>query len=165
MLFSNLKLMRIEVLQYRIYYTVYSMLFRNQKPKIIEEGYRTCHICTCYFKGVFLTFTYRLYKHSHTPTPPTRFHQLTHAQCMFCNLEISLVRLTFAVFSCRRGAYYFMLRIHDILGWIRIRGSMSLTNGSGSGSCYFRHWPSRRHTIFSAYYFLKVHLHHKRVTK
>ncbi len=37
-----------------------------------------------------------------------------------------------------------VLRIHDILGWIRIRiwisGSMPLTNGSGcgSGSCYFR---------------------------
>jgi hypothetical protein len=44
-----------------------------------------------------------------------------------------------------------VLRIHDILGWIRIRiwirGSMPLTNGSGSGcgsgSCYFRHWPSQ----------------------
>ncbi len=38
-----------------------------------------------------------------------------------------------------------VLRIHDILGWIRIRicGSMLLTNGSGSGSCYFRHRPSR----------------------
>jgi hypothetical protein len=34
-----------------------------------------------------------------------------------------------------------VLRIHDILGWIRIRGSMPLTNGSES--CYFRHWPSR----------------------
>jgi hypothetical protein len=36
-----------------------------------------------------------------------------------------------------------VFRIHDILGWIRIRilGSMLLT--SGSGSCYFRHWPSR----------------------
>jgi hypothetical protein len=33
-----------------------------------------------------------------------------------------------------------LLRIHDILVWIRIwiRGSMPLTNGSGSGSCYFR---------------------------
>ncbi len=35
--------------------------------------------------------------------------------------------------------------IHDILVWIRIRGSMPLTNGSGSGfgseSCCFRHWP------------------------
>jgi hypothetical protein len=30
-----------------------------------------------------------------------------------------------------------VLRIHDILLWIRIRGSMHLTNGSGS--CYFRH--------------------------
>ncbi len=27
--------------------------------------------------------------------------------------------------------------------WIRIRGSMPLTSGSGSGSCYFCHWPSR----------------------
>jgi hypothetical protein len=33
----------------------------------------------------------------------------------------------------------------DILVWIRIwiRRSMPLINGSGSGSCYFRHWPSR----------------------
>ncbi len=32
-----------------------------------------------------------------------------------------------------------VLRIHDILVWIRIwiRGSMPLTNGSGSGSFYF----------------------------
>ncbi len=57
-----------------------------------------------------------------------------------------------------------VLRIHDILRWIRIRGSMPLTNWSGS--CYFRQWPSRCQqktnflTIFSAYYFLKVHLHH-----
>jgi hypothetical protein len=29
-----------------------------------------------------------------------------------------------------------VLRIHDILEWIRIRRSMTLTNGSGS--CYFR---------------------------
>ncbi len=63
--------------------------------------------------------------------------------------------------------YLPVLRIHDILGWIRIRGSMPLTNGSGS--CYYRHWPSRCqqkkkkknfNTIFPAYYFLKVHLHH-----
>ncbi len=54
-----------------------------------------------------------------------------------------------------------VLRIHDILVWIRIRiwirGSMPLNSGSwwgcGSGSCYFRQ-------SFSAYYFLKVHLHH-----
>ncbi len=34
-----------------------------------------------------------------------------------------------------------VFRIHDILVWIRIRGSMSLTNGSrfGSGSCSFCH--------------------------
>jgi hypothetical protein len=38
-----------------------------------------------------------------------------------------------------------------------------LTNWSGSGSrfCYFRPWPTIRQqkTIFSAYFFLKVHLH------
>ncbi len=34
-----------------------------------------------------------------------------------------------------------VLRIHDILVWIRIRGSTPLTNGSGS--FYFHHWPSR----------------------
>ncbi len=38
--------------------------------------------------------------------------------------------------------------------------------GCGSGSFYFRHWSSRDHQktnffiTFSAYYFLKVHLHH-----
>ncbi len=37
-----------------------------------------------------------------------------------------------------------VLRIHDILVWIRIRGSMPLTNGSGFGSYIFCHWPSRR---------------------
>ncbi len=44
-----------------------------------------------------------------------------------------------------------VLRIHDILVWIRIpiRGSEPPTNGSGfgsgcgSGSFYFHHWPSR----------------------
>jgi hypothetical protein len=62
-----------------------------------------------------------------------------------------------------------VLRIHDILGWIR--GSMSLTNGSGSGSWIriLLFWSfdlqdaSKKlifNTIFSAYYFLKVHLHH-----
>ncbi len=57
-----------------------------------------------------------------------------------------------------------VFRIHNILVWIRIRGSMPLTNGSGS--CYFRHWPSRCQQktnflkSFFAYYFLKVHLHH-----
>jgi hypothetical protein len=63
-----------------------------------------------------------------------------------------------------------VLRIHDILVWIRIHihGSMPLTNGSGFGS---GSWISSLNfkmqtknlffkTIFSAYYFLKVHLHH-----
>ncbi len=46
-------------------------------------------------------------------------------------------------------------------------GSVPRTNGSGSGSCYFRHWPSIRqqkiilfHLSFSPGYFLKLHLHH-----
>ncbi len=70
-----------------------------------------------------------------------------------------------------------VLRIHDILGWIRIRirGSMPLTNGSGSGfgsgswirillfsSLTFK-MPAKKlffNTIFSTYYFLKLHLYH-----
>jgi hypothetical protein len=36
-----------------------------------------------------------------------------------------------------RGYLEAVLRIHDILMWIRIRGSMPLTNGSGTG--YFCH--------------------------
>ncbi len=60
---------------------------------------------------------------------------------------------------------YPVLRIHDILVWIRIHtpGSMPLTNGSGSKSRSL-HKPSRRQQktnfckSFSAYYFLKAHL-------
>ncbi len=44
---------------------------------------------------------------------------------------------------CLYLLYKPVFRIHDILVWIRIRirGSMPLTNGSGS--FYFHHWPSR----------------------
>ncbi len=46
-------------------------------------------------------------------------------------------------FGCTRLKSELVLRIHDILGWIWIwiQGSKPLTNGSGS--CFFRHWPSR----------------------
>ncbi len=63
------------------------------------------------------------------------------------------------------------MQIHDILGWIRIRGSMPLTYGFGSGSWIWIllfssltfKMPAKNlffNTIFSAYSFLKVHLHH-----
>ncbi len=59
-----------------------------------------------------------------------------------------------------------VLRIHDILARIRIRGSMPPSNGSGS--CYFRHLPSRcqqkTYFSFSAYFFFRVDLQ-KEVTK
>jgi hypothetical protein len=51
-----------------------------------------------------------------------------------------------------------VLRIYDILVRIRIRGSMPLTNGygSGSGSCYFSHWPqdANKKLIFSQFFCL-----------
>jgi hypothetical protein len=68
-----------------------------------------------------------------------------------------------------------VLRIHDILGWIRIRirGSMLLTNGSGFGSgSWIRillfssltfKMPAKNkffNTIFSNFYFLKLNLNH-----
>ncbi len=63
-----------------------------------------------------------------------------------------------------------VFRIHDILERIRIRGSMPLTNGSGSesgsGSCFFSSLTFKMPTkkifsfnIYSVHYFLKVHLH------
>jgi hypothetical protein len=51
-----------------------------------------------------------------------------------------------------------VLRIRDILVRIRIRGSLSLTNGSGS--CYFVSDGKMTTKIFFTYYFLKLHLHH-----
>ncbi len=36
-----------------------------------------------------------------------------------------------------------VLLVRDILKRIRIRGSVPLITGSGSGSCFFRHWTSR----------------------
>ncbi len=55
-----------------------------------------------------------------------------------------------------------MLRIHDMLVWIRIRirGSVPLTNGSGSGSFYFHQCRQKTNLKKnSAYYFLKGLLH------
>jgi hypothetical protein len=58
-----------------------------------------------------------------------------------------------------------------ILVWIRIRGSVPLTYGSGfgssSGSCFFRQWLTRSQQKISFFlkvsllirYFLRVHLH------
>jgi hypothetical protein len=90
-------------------------------------------------------------------------------------LKAGLEKTHFSVVFCPEAVF----RIHEILGWIRIRGSMPLTSGSGFGS-----WIRIRirildpdpaifvidlqdtskelifNIIFSAYYFLKVHLHH-----
>ncbi len=57
-----------------------------------------------------------------------------------------------------------VLRIHEILEQIRIRGSITLTNGTGS--CYFRQWPSRSQQKINFFpklfclLLLKVQLHH-----
>jgi hypothetical protein len=48
-----------------------------------------------------------------------------------------------------------VLGIRDMLA--RNRGSVPMTNGSGSGSCYFRHSPSRRQKL-KKYYILKIFL-------
>ncbi len=93
--------------------------------------------------------TYRGYKHCHQ-----------EGFSLYCTLGLyTFSHLLFWM-------YLTVLRIHDILVRIRIQihGSMPLTNGSRSGSWYFRHWPSRHqqetnfNKYFSAYCFLKVHL-------
>ncbi len=84
----------------------------------------------------------------------------------YANLP-SLVELLSYFIVPHQKPFFAVFRIHDILVWIRIliriRGSMLLTNGSGfgSGSWYFRHWPSRRQQktylkkSFSAYSFFE----------
>jgi len=68
-------------------------------------------------------------------------HFISHCNRLLNYKTINSIPYIFSAFKA-------VLRIHDILVWIRIRGSMLLINGSGSGfgsgSCYFRHWPSRR---------------------
>jgi hypothetical protein len=99
--------------------------------------------------------------------------------CPFCIFERCLDSNSESCRSKQKRYHLAVLRIHDILGWIRIRirGSMPLTNGSGSGfGSGYGSWirillfssltfkiqqkTSFFHTIFSAYYFLKLHLHH-----
>ncbi len=55
-----------------------------------------------------------------------------------------------------------VLRIHDILVWIRIRGSMSLTSGFGSRSCFFViDLQDAKKLLLKVFLLnLKVHLHH-----
>ncbi len=57
-----------------------------------------------------------------------------------------------------------VLRIHDILVWIRIRGTMPLTNGSGPIFIIDLQDANQKiiffNGSFSTYYFLKVLLHH-----
>jgi hypothetical protein len=92
---------------------------------------------------------------------------LAKIRCFLLKIRLSFTHATFFVVT--------VLRIHDILGWIRIRirGSMPLTNGSGFGSgSWIRillfssltfKMPAKNYlfnTIFSAYDFLKLHLHH-----
>jgi hypothetical protein len=84
--------------------------------------------------------------------------------------------LSLSLFHSQHTSYVALLpphplRIHDIFVWIRIRirWSMPLTNGSGSGirillfSSLTLKMPTINKFLFfllSAYYFLKVHLHH-----
>jgi hypothetical protein len=98
------------------------------------------------------------------------------------------MRIHVSAICAQKASILAVLRIHDILGWIRIRirGSMPLTNGSGFGSGSWildpdpGSWirildpnllyssltfkmPARFwffNAIFSAYDFLKLHLHH-----
>jgi hypothetical protein len=60
-----------------------------------------------------------------------------HPSSVFCKQEIMVEnqRQVSDPYSLNPA----VLRIRAILEWIWIRGSMPLTNGSGSGSCYFRH--------------------------
>jgi hypothetical protein len=73
-----------------------------------------------------------------------------------CSQDDSLETIIILQGQAREGKF-----TSDIFIRIRICESIPLTNesGSSSGSCSFRHWPSRRQQkICFAIYFLKVHL-------
>ncbi len=63
------------------------------------------------------------------PPPPSRPLLPQHLRIYRTHRQLAL--------SNKTVSYITVLRIHDILVWIRIRGSMPLTNGSGS--CFFHH--------------------------
>jgi hypothetical protein len=63
---------------------------------------------------------------------PASFRFLCRPEDRFMALKVQLLIEKFQL-----QPYRAVLRIHDILVWVRIRGSMLLTNGSGS--FYFRH--------------------------
>ena len=68
--------------------------------------------------------------HHRVATLLSRLHHQAGQQPKQLNLELG-EKILYILYSNP------VLRIHDILVWIRIRGSMPLTNGSGS--FYFRH--------------------------
>ncbi len=91
--------------------------------------------------------------------------------CHYFLKNYALYAIYSKIFAIFVSAFVTVLRIHDILVWIRIRirGSMPLTYGSGSrfgfGSCCFHHWPSwRQQNLTKKKVFgrllVKVHLHH-----
>ncbi len=99
----------------------------------------------------------------------------TCVPCVYLLVQLQLAWLKeCGTWICRgKGAYMLLLLlqccgIRDI--FVRIRGSVPLTKGSGfgsdSGSCFFRQWPSRWQLKsffplrFLADYFLKLHVHH-----
>jgi hypothetical protein len=124
---------------------------------------------------------------THPPPPPPKKSHTTNNHTVISrgrwllslplsrNVAVSKVWWPRISSSRKSGRECFaVFRIHDILEWIwiRIRGSMPLTNGSGS---WFGSWirillfssltlkmPTKNNfclNIFSAYYFLKVHIH------
>ncbi len=104
-------------------------------------------IIFCFFDGALLKSLYKMaasLKNKRTPitSPP---YQVTSVDVTPDTHIFSLVT-TFKLPT--------VLRIRDILVRIRIRGSVPVTDGSGSGSYYFRHWPPRRQQ--KNYFFLLI---------
>ncbi len=64
------------------------------------------------------------------------------ATCPSCSLIVKVHYNKLSLLKKCKLKSYAVLRIHDILVRIRIRGSIPLTNGS-----YFRQWPSRRQQL------------------
>ncbi len=113
------------------------------------------HQCLCVGGSSFFRADYR---HWVKGNQPSSLNFCCTGQC-FCVGACILIWFSCFIIVIQHSVLWIpVLRIHDILGWIRIRirGCMPLTNGSGSGSFYLRHWPSRwqQKTNFFTQFFL-----------
>ncbi len=103
-------------------------------------------------------------------TPPGHFYWIltfSNIKRFLKPLSVTSNRITYLLYGIwkfKNSSLEVTVGSEQCCGSVTFRyrsGSAPLTNGSGS--CYFRPWPKRCQQKTGTYYFLKVHLHHKKL--